>query len=59
MDINYEIKDEAAFESMVVKLKQMSDQEKRDFMTLLGGYQAGLKVGKRIAAVDEKETKAL
>lgn len=58
MDINYEIKDEAAFESMVVKLKQMSDQEKRDFMTLLGGYQAGLKVGKHIA-VDKKETKAL
>lgn len=56
MNVTYDIREEAAFDSMVTKLKGMSEQEKQDFMTLLRGYQAGIKVGKRLAGEQQGAT---
>lgn len=55
MDVIYNIKEEAGFDKMATKLEEMTEQEKQAFMMLLQGYQAGIRVGLRIAKGHEEE----
>lgn len=56
MNVIYDIKDEAVFDDMMAKLGEMTGQEEQHFMLLLQGYQAGVRVGQRIAEGRHGET---
>lgn len=53
MEITYDVKVEESFDGMVEKLKEMSEEEQMNFMLLLRGYQAGVKMAK---ILEKKET---
>ncbi|MEK3726778.1 MULTISPECIES: hypothetical protein [unclassified Lysinibacillus] len=55
MNVIYDIKDEAVFDNLATKLEDMTEQEKQAFMMLLQGYQAGIRVGLRIAKGNQEE----
>ena len=48
-NVIYDVKEEDIFDGLATKLGQMSEQEKQQLLILLQGYQAGVRVGMRMA----------
>lgn len=55
MDVLYDAKESAMFDSVATMLSEMSEQEKRDFMIMIQCYRAGVSVGKRLAEHEQRK----